>query len=54
VELFGVNALHAALLNESRIRGRVQRSLQKIGGYRPSGLCFHKRLHGGDGLNEIE
>ncbi len=30
VELAGVGALHAAFLNESRTRGRVQRSVQEI------------------------
>jgi hypothetical protein len=30
VKLIGVDAIHAAFLNESRTRGRVQRSVQEI------------------------
>ena len=32
VELVGVDELHAAFLNESRTRGRIQRSVQEIRG----------------------
>ncbi len=32
VELVGVGELHAAFLNESRTRGRIQRSVQEIRG----------------------
>jgi hypothetical protein len=32
VKLVGVGELHAAFLNESRTRGRIQRSVQEIRG----------------------